>query len=161
MLTLMPWLMKYRVSHEQRCTESVQDQKTEHEVELDEDKEALASAARELLGTKGNVAGLVDKGAKAVGDVGLTFVDAGVNLIDIPDEKSAAIELLGTNGTVAGFVDKEAKAVGDVGLTFVDAGVNLVSTDDEKSAAIELLGTKGTVVGLVDGEAKFVDDIWV
>ena len=80
-LTLMPWLMKYRVFYEQRCTESVKDQESEIEVEEDENKDALASMAQELLGAPGHVAGIVDKGAKAVGDVGLGAVDVGVNLM--------------------------------------------------------------------------------
>ena len=75
----MPWMMKYRVFYEQRCTESVQDQQYEKEIQINEDKEALASVAEELLGTTGAVVGLVDMGAKTVGDVGLTAVDTGVH----------------------------------------------------------------------------------
>lgn len=85
----MPWMIKYRVFHEQRCTESIQDQQSEKEIELDEDKEALASAARELLGTTGTVAGFVDKGAKTVGDVGFAAVDTGINLLSTKDRSEA------------------------------------------------------------------------
>lgn len=80
-LTLMPWLMKYRVFHEQRCVESVADQASEQDVQEDETKDALAAAAMQLLGTGGEVVGIVDKGAKAVGDVGMVAVDAGVDLM--------------------------------------------------------------------------------
>ena len=80
-LTLMPWLMKHRVFYEQRCMESIKDQKSEIEIQEDEDKDALAAMAQELLGTGGEVAGLVDKGVKAVGDVGLGAVDVGVNML--------------------------------------------------------------------------------
>ena len=82
-------MIKYRVFHEQRCAESIQDQQSEKDIELDEDKEALASAARELLGTKGTVAGFVDRGAKTFGDVGLTAVDTGINLLSMKDRSEA------------------------------------------------------------------------
>jgi hypothetical protein len=70
-LTLMPWLMKYRMFHEQRSMESLRDQESELELQKDEDKEYL-QVAEEFLGTG---AEHVVEGAKAVGQVGLGTVD--------------------------------------------------------------------------------------
>jgi len=94
-LTLMPWLMKYRVFHEQRCMESVKDQKSEKDVQTEEDKEALRELALEIMrranilsDTSFQVAGFVDRGAKTVGKVALGAMDVGVNVVSGPLELS-------------------------------------------------------------------------
>ena len=80
-LTLLPWLMKYRVYEEQRCLESLQDQASEKEVEMDEDRDALAETANEILAnTIGLGTGAVDMGAQ-LGQAGLDAVDKGTRWI--------------------------------------------------------------------------------
>ena len=63
-LTLMPWLLKYRIFHEQRSLESLRDQESELTIEKDEDKEFM-EVAEELLFT----------GSKAVEQLGLGTVE--------------------------------------------------------------------------------------
>lgn len=79
-LTLLPWLMKYRVFEEQRGLESLRDQESEREVKADEDREVISEMAGEILGKTVNLVAIVDHGAKAVGQVGLDAVDAGTQL---------------------------------------------------------------------------------
>ncbi|CAB9507079.1 expressed unknown protein [Seminavis robusta] len=81
-ITLMPWLMKNRVFYEQRAIESIHDQKSELELEMDEDKQYLEIAG-ELLDVGADQAltfgkfglGTVDIGARAVGQVGMGAVE--------------------------------------------------------------------------------------
>lgn len=80
-LTLMPWLMKHRVFHEQRSEESLKDQKGEREIEEDEDKDALRAVASDILFRGANMAGMVDQGAKTVGKAGMGVVDAGAAVV--------------------------------------------------------------------------------
>lgn len=108
-LMLMPWLMKYRVFHEQRCAESLKDQDTERHIKEEEDKDAAIAIAEDLV-EKGAAAGqigidavglgtkFVTEGTKAVGKVGLTAVDVGLE------------------GT---------KTVGQAGIQAVDAGARM------------------------------------
>lgn len=73
-LTLLPWLLKYRVSEEQRCIESLKDQDSEREVEADEDKDAVEATTEEIWGA---AFGIGTEGAKTIGEVGLGIVDVG------------------------------------------------------------------------------------
>ena len=58
-LTLFPWLLKYRVSHEQRCIESVSDQQAEEKQNKDEE-----GAFDDVIDVADNVVGKID----AMGD---------------------------------------------------------------------------------------------
>jgi hypothetical protein len=85
-LTLMPWLIKYRMFHEQRSIESLRDQESERELQKDEDKE-FKKVAEELLRAE-QVLG----GAHAVGQVGLGAVEGvkTVGQVGVDTIKSAA-----------------------------------------------------------------------
>jgi hypothetical protein len=83
-LTLMPWLMKYRVFHKQRSVESLRDQQSEKEVQAEEDRELMTEMAGEILGNTTHLAGMVDQRARKVGQVGLEAVDMGAGILQFP-----------------------------------------------------------------------------
>lgn len=76
-LALMPWLMKYRVSYEQRCRDSLLDRASERKVEFEENMDAGTAIAQ---GAKDAGAGVVDAGTEGVqlmGAVGMGVVGVG------------------------------------------------------------------------------------
>jgi hypothetical protein len=81
-LTLMPWLMKYRVFHEQRCAESVKDQESETQVKLEEEQDTVMKAAHGVIGTAGAGLEAVGDGAGFVADAGKNAATAGRGAVD-------------------------------------------------------------------------------
>jgi hypothetical protein len=61
-LTLMPWLIKYRVFHEQRCSDSVKDQLSEIQLKLEEEEEPMTAKAGNVMETGALVVGSVVSG---------------------------------------------------------------------------------------------------
>jgi hypothetical protein len=61
-LTLMPWLIKYRVFHEQRCSDSVKDQLSEIQLKLEEEEEPMTAIAGNVMETGALVVGSVVSG---------------------------------------------------------------------------------------------------
>ena len=82
-LTLMPWLMKNRVFHEKRCSDSVnKDQLLEIQVKREEEKEAtVAKMATAAIETGTGVVGAVDSGAKIVTSAGIDAVEEGADFV--------------------------------------------------------------------------------
>ena len=102
-LTLMPWLMKYRIFHEKRCTDSVKDQLMEAKVELNEEKDIVKEVATAALEKGTDVVGAVDAGTKAVAGAGVDVATAGL-----------------------GVVEGGANVVANTGKTVVKAGLGVV-----------------------------------
>jgi hypothetical protein len=48
-VALMPWLLKYRIYHEQRCADSISDQVAEDKVQFDEDLNTLVTAKEDVI----------------------------------------------------------------------------------------------------------------
>lgn len=71
-LTLMPWLMKYHVYHEQRCSDSLKDQQVEKEIEHEEQKNVRQVISDDVLQN------VMDAGAgvMGVGEEGIEMAGA-------------------------------------------------------------------------------------
>eukprot|EP00934_Nitzschia_sp_Nitz4_P003806 Nitzschia sp. Nitz4//scaffold23_size168460//147873//151411//NITZ4_002247-RA/size168460-snap-gene-0.128-mRNA-1//1//CDS//3329543719//3796//frame0 len=109
-LTLMPWLMQYRVFQKQRGLESFRDRKLEREVEDEENREVVermvadvmqrgidAASGAMALGQVG--ADLVDAGLKVVGNVGRDAVGVGMDAVEVGREAvGAGTKVVGTVG---------------------------------------------------------------
>lgn len=69
----MPWLMKYHVNFEQRCSDSWKDQKVEREIEYEEQKDMGTAIADDLLKNVmeagAGVYGVGEEGVKLAGVV--------------------------------------------------------------------------------------------
>jgi hypothetical protein len=76
-LTLMPWMVKNRVPHEQRCVESVNDQQAERAQNLEDE----ATFSQNVVGVGADVVGVVDTGAHFVADTGAGAVNMGAGVV--------------------------------------------------------------------------------
>jgi hypothetical protein len=80
-LTLMPWLMKDRVFHEQRCSDSVKDQLSEIQLKLEEDEAPMTAIAGNVMETGAGVVAAVDSGAQFVKNAGIGVTTAGIGAV--------------------------------------------------------------------------------
>jgi hypothetical protein len=73
-LTLMPWLMKHRVSHEQRCINSIKDQLSEKLVLIDEEKDPVVKVTEDVAKKGADIIEAVGEGTKQATDTGIEAV---------------------------------------------------------------------------------------
>jgi hypothetical protein len=76
-LTLMPWMVKNRVAHEQRCVEAVNDQRAEVAQKLEEETTFTENAA----GVGVDVVDIFDTGAHFVAGAGKGALDIGAGAV--------------------------------------------------------------------------------
>jgi hypothetical protein len=77
----MPWLIKYRVFHEQRCSDSVKDQLSEIQLKLEEEEEPMTAIAGNVMDTGAVAVGAVDTGAQFVKNAGIGVTTAGIGAV--------------------------------------------------------------------------------
>jgi hypothetical protein len=81
-VTLMPWLMKYHVTFEHRCSDSLKDQEVESEIERDEDKHVGAILSDEVYrNVLGAGAGVYEM---AEGGVNVAAAAGKAAMVDVP-----------------------------------------------------------------------------
>ena len=115
-MTLMPWLVKYRVFHEKRCSDSLKDAEIEKQIKLDEERdvaEIMADVAKETG------AGVVD-----AANAGIEVVEDGAGLV----VKAGA----GAVNLGVGAVGGGAALIAETGKNVANAGKGVVAGVGEK-----------------------------
>jgi hypothetical protein len=138
-LSLMPWLMKYRVFHEQRCSESVKDQLSEIKVKLEEDERPVKKMAAGVIDTGVSIVDAADTHAQYVTTAVLNdVVGAGADLVGAVNNGADFVAQTGIGVTNAGFeaIDYGATLAANVGLEAVDRGAEFIANTGKQSSSI-------------------------
>jgi hypothetical protein len=125
-VSLMPWLLRRRVFHEQRAMDSMRDRLDEEKVQMEEEEDpALKAATKVVMGTGADIVG---GAAGVVVKTGVGVVEIGANAADVALEKTGDV----VDKTAPSWGDKFHKDGGDGGTSKVqtlDAGY--AQCDDE------------------------------
>jgi hypothetical protein len=128
-LTLMPWLMKHRVFHEQRCSDSVKDQFLEAKLKLEEEEDVVTKVATDVMETGAGVVEAADAGAKILTNaVANEMIEKGTGVAEAVDYGARIVTKTGIEVTAAGMdvIEYGGKAVTYAGVGAVKEGVGLV-----------------------------------
>ena len=146
-VALMPWLMKYRVYHEQRCADAITDQLSEIRIQLDEEKDPLegVKAAGDAVKTA------VGDGAEFANRAQAQAVDMAGDGIDLVNR--AGMEVLTEVGEFAirtrvGVLGSDETGTGSIATPNIYSGVTTTTADfvSPASIVVELAALFGGVV---------------
>ena len=148
-VALMPWLMKYRVYHEQRCADSVVDQLSEIRIQLEEEKDPL-EGVKNAVGDGANlVTTTVEDGA---GIVKTAVVDSADLVTAAVADGADIIKAAMDDGA-----DRVTTAVGDGADLMNKASANVVKgLADIGSHAGEAVEVRGTTLNMA-GQQVFAN----